>query len=70
MQNEKVQLSEIFSSFENGSVDRVHRVTEVSTEFSMHVTYLRGAGEFFFFFKLSLKQRDDQEAVMALIGSL
>lgn len=35
----------------------------------MHVAYLRGAGEFFFF-KPSLKERDDQGAVMALIDPL
>ena len=69
MQHEKVQLSQIFSSFENGSVDRLHKVTEVSTEFSMHVAYLRGAGEYFFF-KPSLKERDDQGAVVALIDPL
>jgi len=70
VQHEKVQLSQIFSSFENGSVDRLHKVTEVSTEFSMHVTYLRGAGEFFFSFLNPASNRDDQGAVMALIDPL
>ena len=41
MQREKVQLSQIFSSFENGSVDRIHKVTEVSMGSSMQVTHLR-----------------------------
>ena len=36
----------------------------------MHITYLRGAGEFFFSFLNPASNRDDQGAVMALIDPL